>query len=108
MAAFKVPTFQERAELAQAAKLKALEKLKAKPALDPAILAERQAARLVREAAEAEARAARIAERERLKEEKKIEIERIAAQKAAQPVIDKAAQKALRDARYAMRKSKKR
>jgi hypothetical protein len=108
MAAFKVPTFQERAELAQAAKLKALEKLKAKPSVDPAILADRQAARLVREAAEAEARAARIAERELAKAEKKAEAERKAAQKAAQPVIDKAAQKALRDARYAMRKAKKR
>jgi Family of unknown function (DUF6481) len=108
MAIFKVPTFQERAELAQAAKLKALEKLKAKPAIDPAILAERQAARLIREAAEAEARAAKIAAREQAKAEKRAEDERKAAVKAAQPVVDKAAQKALRDARYAMRKMKKR
>jgi len=41
MASFKDPGFQERTASANDAKLKALEKLRAKPAIDPAVVAER-------------------------------------------------------------------
>src|SRR3546814_14554022 len=59
MALFKDPGFQERAANAAKAKQKALDRLRAKPPVDEAILAERNAARLAREAAEAEKRANR-------------------------------------------------
>ncbi len=77
MAAYKNPTFQERAALAAEAKQKALEKLKARPPIDPAVLAERQAARLAREAKEAEARAAKKAAIEQAKADKIAEAERL-------------------------------
>jgi Family of unknown function (DUF6481) len=108
MAAFKVPTFQERTALAQAAKQKALEKLKAKPQIDPAILAERNAARLLREAADAEARIAKLAAREQEKAEKAAQAAERAAAIAAEPEQTAAEKKAARDARYAARKQRKR
>ena len=49
MASFKDPGFQERTASANDAKLKALEKLRAKPAIDPAVVAERAAARAAKE-----------------------------------------------------------
>jgi hypothetical protein len=106
MAAFKVPTFQERTALAQAAKQKALDKLKAKPPIDPAILAERNAARLAREAAEAEARTAKRAAWEQEKAEKLALAAERAAAKAAEPALTEADKKAARDARYAARKKR--
>jgi hypothetical protein len=59
MATFKAPNFTERAELAKQAKLKALEKLKNKPALDPAVVEQRKKAEAAREAADAAKRQAR-------------------------------------------------
>ena len=93
-------TFQERLARAAEAKQKALDKLRAKPPIDPAVLAERQAARLKREAAEAEKRAAKVAAAKQADEAK-------AAKAAADAPPTEAEQKALRDLRYAARKKRK-
>jgi hypothetical protein len=107
MASYKDPGFQERTALAKAAKLKALQQLKAKPPVDPAVLAERAAAAAAKEAAAAAARAEKIAAREAEKAAKKAEAEAKAAFEAAQPALTAAQQKAARDARYAARKNRK-
>jgi Family of unknown function (DUF6481) len=116
MAGFKLPDFNERAALSRDAKAKALEKMRAKPAVDPAVLAERAAARERKEAAEAEKRREKA---ERLAQEKAdreaaaaAEAERLAAEAAAnapkpKPPVDEALRKALRDAKYAKRKARK-
>ena len=97
-------TFQERIARAAEAKQKALDKLRAKPAVDPAVLAERQAARLKKDAAEAEKRAAKAAAVEEAKEAKAAKAAAAAAV-AAPPT--EAELKAARDARYAARKMRK-
>lgn len=110
MALFKDPGFQERAANAAKAKQKALDRLRAKPPVDEAILAERNAARLAREAAEAEKRAAKQAEKERAAAEKAaLAAEARAAVKPAptRPALTEAERKAARDARYAARKNRK-
>ena len=115
MASFKDPSFQDRVAAAGLAKQKALDRLKAKPAADPAQVAAQ------REAWEAEQRTL-IAERTAKKEA----AARAKAEKAAQKAADaeearaaaelKAARlkpaspaemKAARDARYAARKVRK-
>ena len=110
MASYKEPTFQDRAALSADAKQRALEKLKAKPPVDPAVLAARAAAREAKEAAEVKKR-----------EEKKLAIEqarldKLAKAEAAEQAIKDAEQaavqaeidkKAARDARYAARKAKR-
>jgi hypothetical protein len=113
MAAFKAPDFNQRAAAARDAKQRALELLRNKPAPDPALVAERQAARAAREAAEAERRAAKAAaiEAEKVaKAEAKAAAE--AALEAAKPkpvTLPTAAElKAARDARYAARKARAR
>ena len=63
-------TFQERLARAAEAKQKALDKLRAKPPVDPAVLAERQAVAVKREAALAEKRAASAAARQEAKDAK--------------------------------------
>jgi hypothetical protein len=101
-------TFQERIARAAEAKQKALDKLRAKPAPDPALLAERQEAALKREAAQAEKRAATAAAREAAKAAK--ESEAVAAAEAAAAATappTEAELKAARDARYAARKKRK-
>lgn len=104
MAAFKQPTFQERAALAAKAKQAALEKLKAKPPMDEALVEERRQARLAKEAAAATARAEKIAAREAEKAAKKeAEAEKAAA---APKVLTPEEQKAIRDAKYAARKNR--
>ena len=121
MAGFKVPTFQERAAAAAQAKIKALEKLRAKPPTDPEVLAERNAARLAREAAEAEKRAEKQRAKEQAEAEKReqaaaaerAKAEAAAAEAAAKLKLVKsipteAEHKAARDARYAARKAKSR
>ena len=102
MAAYKEPTFQERAALAQQARDKALAKLAAKPALDPAVVAERTAARLAREAAAAEKSAAKKAAITQAKADKLA-----AAQAAVVTPPTEAELKAARDERYAARKKRK-
>jgi hypothetical protein len=119
MAAYKNPSFQERAALSAEAKKKALDKLRAKPPVDPQVAAELKAARLAREAAEAEARAAKKAAIEQARidaeEAKAAKVaEAAAAAEAAKAklaaslrVPNEAERKAARDARYAARKNRK-
>lgn len=111
MAGFKAPDFNERKQAARAAKQRAVEQLRNKPAPDPAKIAERKAASEARE----QRRAARA-------EEKKAEAERAEAEKAealkaeAEAEAEKRAaaerevteRKAARDARYAARKARQR
>ena len=97
-------TFQERLARAAEAKQKALDKLRAKPPVDPAVLAERQAARLKREAAEAEKRAAKAAA---IIAEKEAKAAAAAAAAAVAAPPTEAELKAARDARYAARKKRK-
>ena len=110
MAAYKEPTFQERAALAQKAREKALKKLADKPAADPAMVAERTAARLAKEAAAAQKAATRKAAIVEAKAEKLAAAAQAAADaEAAKPVVlTEAEKKAARDARYAARKKNKR
>ncbi len=123
MAGYKVPDFNERTAAARAAKQAALDNLRNRPAPDPAVVAERQAAATAREAAAAERRAVKLA----AKEAKEAEAAN-AAQSAAKsdekapvpaaasveaPAVERpqptdAELKAARDARYAARKKRKR
>ena len=115
MASFKNPSFQDRVAAAGEAKQKALDKLKAKPSVDPAIMAERREAWDAKEKATSAARAAANeakakaqAARESLKAAKAAEAEEAAALKAARLKPASAADmKAARDARYAARQSRK-
>jgi Family of unknown function (DUF6481) len=110
MASFQAPNFQERAEAAKQAKLKALEKLKNKPPVDPAIIELRKIAEAVREASQEAKRQAKKAEQAQKEAEKaarkQAEIEAAAeAEKARmqKEIMDKLA----RDERYAARKVRK-
>ena len=108
--AYKEPSFKDRAALAAEAKQKALEKLKSRPAIDPAVAAARAAAREAREAKEAQRRADKTAalEQARLDKIAKAEAELAAIEAEKQRLIDEeVAKKAARDARYAARKSKR-
>ena len=102
---YKDPSFQDRAASAAEAKQKALDRLKAKPPVDEAVVAERQAARLAREAAQAEKRAAKKAAEQQAKAEKAAQAEQAKAAEVAAPT--EADRKAARDARYAARKNRK-
>ena len=105
MPPFKDPTFQARAASAAQARQRALEKLKARPQIDPAVLEERKAAQALRDAEAAKAREEKKAAREREKAEKR---ERAAATAPApKPEMTEAEKKAIRDARYAARKARK-
>ncbi|MFA5963018.1 MAG: DUF6481 family protein [Sphingomonas sp.] len=119
--AYKEPSFSDRAALSAQAKQRALEKLKTKPPLDPAVVAARAAAREAKEAAEAAKREAKRLAIERAKQEKLDAIEaarqaEIAAAEAAAAEKNAAIErtkmslmeaKAARDARYAARKMRK-
>jgi hypothetical protein len=115
VAAFKDPSFQDRQAAAQIAKQKALDKLKAKPPVDEAVLAERrqaweaqQKALADEREAKAEARAAAKAEKAAAKAAEIEAAEAAAALKAARLKPASAAEmKAARDARYAARKARK-
>jgi Family of unknown function (DUF6481) len=104
MAAFKDPGFQDRIKLATEARQKALAGLKAKPAIDPAIVAERIAAKAARDAAIAEKSAAKRAARETAAAEKAAAIALANAPKPQPKIATAAEMKAARDARYARRK----
>jgi hypothetical protein len=122
MAGFKTPDFNERTAAARAAKQAALDKLRAKPAPDPALIAERQAAQAAREAAETAKREARLAAIAEAKAEKQAakareaeareaaarEAEERERERRAKPKPTEAELKAARDARYAARKARKR
>jgi hypothetical protein len=105
MKSYKEPSFQDRVGRAADAKRKALDALRAKPPVDERVLAERQAARLQREAAAAEKRAAKKAAEDEAKAEKAKAAE--AARAAAPVALTEAEKKLARDARYAARKSRK-
>ena len=117
MAGFKVPDFKERAALAGAARQKALDQLRSKPAPDEAVVAEKLAARLAREAAAEERRLAKRAAEEEARAARREEAARLAAlaveaaaaaaAAAEKPVRTEAELKAARDARYAARKGRK-
>ncbi|MEO5597744.1 MAG: DUF6481 family protein [Novosphingobium sp.] len=110
MAGYKEPSFQDRVSAAAQAREKALAKLKAKPAIDPAELARLNAERLAKETAQAEKRAAAKAEREAAKAEQAAIAEeaRLAALALIKsPEEIEAERKAARDARYAARKASK-
>lgn len=110
MAGYKEPGFADRVAAANAARAKALARLQAKPALDPAEQAERAAKAARREAELAEKRAAALARREaeraeRLaKKQARTEADSSAAAKV-EPTEEE--RKAARDARYAARKARK-
>jgi hypothetical protein len=109
MPSFKLPSFQERNALAAKAKQDALDKIRAKPAIviDEATLAKRREAELARDAAQAKAREERLAARELAKTLKaEAAIKNAMPAKEAAPAMTKEAQKALRDAKYAARKSR--
>lgn len=97
-------TFQDRVGQAAEAKRKALEKLRAKPPIDPAGAAARQEAARQREARAEEKRAAK-AEKAQAEEAQSARSEAEAA--SAPPPPTEAERKAARDARYAARKSRK-
>ena len=105
MSGFSQPSFQERTKMAAKAKQAALKKLKAKPPVSPEVIAERKAARLAKEAAQAKKREEKLAAAEKAKAEK------IAAQEAAEAAkpaeLTEEEKKAIRDARYAARKNRK-
>jgi hypothetical protein len=112
MSSYRDPAFNERLAASADARKKALDRLKTKPPIDPAVVAERQAAEAARQAALAE----KSAEKKRLAEEAKAAkaaaaAERQAAAAAAKPVpkpeLTEAEKKAERDRRYAARKGRK-
>ena len=97
-------SFQDRVGQAAEAKRKALEKLRAKAPVDPAVAAARQEAARQREA-RSEAKRAAKAEKARAADAARAEA---AAESAAAPQAPtEAERKAARDARYAARKSRK-
>jgi hypothetical protein len=104
MKSYKEPSFQDRVGRAAEAKQKALDQLRSKPPVDEKIMAERQAARLRREGAEAEKRAAAKARKQAAHEAKAAQAANIAA---APPPPTEEERKRARDARYAARKSRK-
>lgn len=105
MRSFKDPSFQDRIGSAAEAKKKALDNLRSKPPLDEKLVAERQAARLKREATAVAKRDARKAADQAERDSKAAEQEQQAAAASALPT--EAERKAARDARYAARKSRK-
>jgi hypothetical protein len=105
MRSYKDPSFQDRIGSAAEAKRKALDNLRSKPPLDEKLVAERQAARLKREAAAAEKRAAKKAADQDAKDAKATGQAATAAAASAPPTD--AERKAARDARYAARKARK-
>jgi hypothetical protein len=108
MKSYKEPSYQERAGRAAEAKRKALDQLRAKQPADPSVGADRQAARLRREAARSEKRAAREKADEQARIAKAEQAAAAAEAEAAAPAPPtEADRKASRDARYAARKSRR-
>lgn len=107
MTSFKDPSFQDRVSRAAEARQKALDQLRAKPPVDEKVAAERQAARLKREAKEAEKRAEKKAAVEASKAAKAAKAEAASNKVAPPPPPTEEERKAARDARYAARKNRK-
>jgi hypothetical protein len=104
MTRYKEPAFQDRINAAARARTEALAKLRAKPPIDEAVLAERAAAQAAKDAAAQEKRqAAKLAQEER-KASKRAKMEEAAASK--KPERTEEERKAERDARYLARKNR--
>src|SRR3546814_12040801 len=101
MASYKDPGFEERVALAKHARPNALDQLRAKPPVDEDVLAERKAARLVREEAEAAARIAKLASRQTATTDTR-EIAEEGDAAAISPATPAAAHKAARPARLSI------
>ncbi|WP_309612213.1 DUF6481 family protein [Sphingomonas sp.] len=111
MAAFKDPDFNTRTAAARAARQRALDRLRDKPVPDPAIVAARDEARVAREIVERQRRAARQNEAKEQKAraaQAKAEALKAAGEAADRPALSETELKALRDARYASRKARRR
>ena len=105
MTSYRDPSFQDRAGRAADAKRKALDQLRARPAVDPSVLADRQAAQQARQAGEAERRSAKQAAKAQADAEK---AERRAQPEPEAPAAPTEAElKAKRDARYAARAARR-
>lgn len=108
MSSFKQPTFQERTALAAKTKQAALEKFRARPPIDEAVLVARREAERVRDAAQLKAReekmAARVLEKA-LKNERSTQ--NVVSDNASSPAMTEADQKLVRDAKYAARKNRR-
>ena len=98
-------SFQDRVGRAAEAKQKALDKLKAKPPVDEAVVAARQEAARQREARAEEKRAAKAETAKVAEEARAAEVAKAAAAAVTPPT--EAERKAARDAKYAARKSRK-
>lgn len=110
MKAYRGPSYQDRVERAAEAKQKALDRLKARPAVSEATLAARREAALARAAAQAEKRAARQAERDEAAAHKAARADEAAVRAEENEggrIPSDEERKAMRDARYAARKSRK-
>jgi len=110
MKAYRGPSYQDRVERAAEAKQKALDRLKARPPVDPATLAARREAALARDAAQAEKRAARQAERDEAAAHKAARADEAAVRAEENEggrIPSDEERKAMRDARYAARKRRK-
>lgn len=101
-------SFQDRVGQAAEAKRKALEKLKSKPSVDPAVAEARLEAARQREAKAEEKRAAKAEAARAAEEAKAAEAAKAASEAAAaKPEPTEAERKAARDAKYAARKSRR-
>ena len=110
MRSYKDPDFAERIGRAAEAKQKALEKLRAKPPVDEAVVEARRGPPWPAWLRAAEAKVAREAERAQRLAEKAAREEEAQQQQAAESekaVLSEAELKARRDARYAARKGRK-
>ena len=110
MKSFKDPSFQDRIGTAAEAKRRALDNLRSRPPRDEALVAERTAARLERDAADAQKRAAKVEAQQAARE---MEAAAKAAAVPAPPTEEEKAapteaeKKLARDARYAARKNRR-
>jgi hypothetical protein len=104
---YKSPSFQDRIGAAAEARQKALDRLRARPAVDEARLEERRAAAAAREDAAAEKRTAKLAARAQAEAEKGAAGEAAAKAAALAQPKSESELKAARDARYAARRKRK-
>ena len=104
MKRYREPDFQDRIAAAARAKGDVLTQLRAKPPVDAALLEERAAKRLAKEAAAQEKRRLAREAVEAAKEAKRAAAE--AALAAKKPELTEAEKKAARDARYLARKKR--
>ncbi|HEX8126592.1 MAG TPA: DUF6481 family protein [Allosphingosinicella sp.] len=101
-------SFQDRVGQAAEAKRKALEKLKSRPPVDPAVAEARAEAARQREAKAEEKRAAKAEAARAAEEARAAEAAKAAEAAASAPkALTEAEKKAARDAKYAARKSRK-